>query len=226
MYGIEGNWVALTCRRVHEVRYEEERDALSSDWVKFCREHNFLPAAIPNCPDIAIRILNVIRPRLVIITGGNDFIQTDFGDFSECRNQTEIKVLDWAIATSTPVLGVCRGMHVINGYFGGNVQAFGISEAIHNNTTHIVRIFGLLKEKLGSQEIRTNSFHKQGVHIRDLADELEAIALCEVDKTVEALINKKSRIIGVGWHPERKNNPCVLDDIILNYLLYETAIFS
>lgn len=219
MQEIENNWVALTCRRVHEQRYKEERDALSADWIEFCRVRNFLPAILPNCSDIAIKILNTVRPRLIIITGGNDVVQTNFGDFSEQRNETEKQILNWALEERIPILGVCRGMHVINDYFGGNVQAFGISEEIHKSTTHMLQVFGDFKEKLGFEEIRTNSFHRQGIRMEDLASGLEAVALCKQDKTVEALMNKKAKFIGIGWHPERLNTSHSLDNLIIDYLL-------
>ena len=57
------------------------------------------------------------RVKLIILPGGNDIFSRD--KISKVRLKIEFNLIKYAIKKSIPILGVCRGMQVINLYFKG-----------------------------------------------------------------------------------------------------------
>lgn len=160
----------------------------------------------------------------LILTGGKDINplmyneepQIGLGDLSPERDVFEKILLDEAIKQQKPVLGICRGMQFINVYFGGTLfQDLNKNDAkylkhVHQNhpalITHYVNIKSnsfLATIGLESQ-IGVNSFHHQAIN--RLGKDLTVTALAN-DQIIEGieLINEKTFIVGVQWHPEMMN---------------------
>ena len=116
--------IAISCRTKNHIPYEETWDALSHDWKDFLKKFNLIPIYIPNIAKEVKYWIKTIKPDGVILTGGNNYIKRDVLDksFSRVRNITEHCVIDYVVKNSLPLLGVCRGMHVINSYFGGKIH--------------------------------------------------------------------------------------------------------
>jgi len=118
-------------------------------------------------------------------------------------------LLEAAIETGTPVLGICRGLQVINVHFKGSLIPHldrGEGDS-HSNPTvdrqelvHSVSfepesiLFGLY----GSSTM-VNSFHHQAADRIGL--DLHATGHSS-DGTVEGIEHSGGRILGVQWHPE------------------------
>ena len=116
---------------------------------------------------------------------------------------------------------VCRGMHILNLYFGGSVEAdIGASKAQHIATTHPVEISntvgGIYKRAL----LETNSFHGQGFHDDGLAPPLTAFAH-STDGFVEGVLHPVLPIVGIQWHPEREHPNAHLDIALIDRLVNE-----
>lgn len=133
-------------------------------------------------------------------------------EFHEKRDAFEIAVYEAGRQYKLPVLGVCRGMQLVNCVHGGNmVQDIGSTgNAIHryeqNDKAHGINIIpgSLLAEITGLSRSVVNSAHHQSV------DRLGAglVANCMSDDgIVEGLewADKTNQpfFIGVQWHPER-----------------------
>jgi len=138
------------------------------------------------------------------------------------RDEFEIELVRLAISRDKPVLGVGRGMHVINVVMGGSLyqDLYDIPKAIKHDwsfeTTrpeqrlHTVRIkldsllYSVLRESLnieGTNEAWTwvNSFHHQAV--KRVGENLKPVAFA-VDGLIEAIEGKEGFILGVQWQPE------------------------
>ena len=116
-----------------------------------------------------------------------------------------------------PVLGVCRGMQLVNVLLGGTLHQ-DLSGELINHTTNTKQITGdfanevtsswhsihikdlslLVKEDNRDDIITVNSRHHQGVDI--IPNELQVVAVAE-DGLVESLENEHCLL--VQWHPER-----------------------
>ena len=133
----------------------------------------------------------------IILSGGDSI-----GDFPE-RDVTEKHIIEIAQKTSLPIIGICRGMQVINNFFGGKFSKKYDKEHVNNNHSIILTDdFKFINEK----SIIVNSYHNNIIESNDLGKDLISFARHENDKTIEGFRHSKLPIIGVMWHPERKQD--------------------
>ncbi|MFQ5484436.1 MAG: gamma-glutamyl-gamma-aminobutyrate hydrolase family protein [Desulfobacterales bacterium] len=156
----------------------------------------------------------------LILTGGPD-VDPHFygeeplprlGEVDEAIDLTELSVVKIALKEDLPILGICRGIQVLNVSEGGTLYQ-DIANQVKKSINHLqkkdkrvnahdVRIDGntLLHSIFKRKKIRVNSRHHQA--IKDLAPSLIATAWAQ-DGIIEAVENSsKSFVIGVQWHPE------------------------
>ena len=138
------------------------------------------------------------------------------GRTDPARDQVELQLTRWALEDGKPVLGVCRGMQVINVACGGSL----LQDVDHQSERSIKHDYfptqGFARDYLahaasvqpesrlgriyGSAEIMVNSMHHQG--IRTLGDGLAAPVVAP-DGLIEGLEGTDDAfVVGVQWHPE------------------------
>lgn len=181
------NLIAVS-QRVDVNDYNERRDAIDQKWIKFLTECKFIPILIPNNTEAAKNLVKSVNLSGILLTGGNDLFAYG-GDSSE-RDEIETFLIEYSIKEKLPLLGVCRGMQMIQHYFGVNLQK------IEGHVSQKHRI-------IMDQEYRqVNSFHKFGAmnSIQDLL-----IRARSDDGVVEAICHKQYPMQGIMWHPEREN---------------------
>ena len=177
-------------------KYDEKRDTISHDWINFLQKVNCIPILIPNNLTDMEDYISEMKLDGIILSGGDNI-----GQFPE-RDETEKQILDYAIRKRFPVLGVCRGMQIINEYFGGNVIANDNDN--HVGKPHEIHIMDQRFSRLLEYEnIKVNSFHNNIITKNDIGNKLQIFALALHDNTVEGYYHQDLPIIGVMWHPER-----------------------
>lgn len=187
--------IAITTRITDAEGYDEPRDALAQDWAGFMAQA-FPEAAwmpFPNLGTNAISQANAWGIDAIILSGGNDLGERPL------RDETEKALLTWAIDNGKPVFGVCRGLQLIQHYFGGPLEPCDG----HAGTRHSVRI--------GGSGMDVNSYHNWC--IPEAAEGLEPLAVAQ-DGSVEAVIHEAHPLVGVMWHPERESS-CQEADVTL-----------
>jgi putative glutamine amidotransferase len=177
--------------------YQEKRDTISHDWLKFFKELNYLPIFIPNLLENVDDFLIELNLDGIIISGGDNL-----GD-DPIRDQTENQVINYGVKNKIPMLGVCRGMQSLNIFFGGKVNLNQAKN--HVGKRHNVRFVTNRIPDLGDV-LEVNSFHNNMIAKHDIPDDFKILALCDEDETVEGIIHSKLPIIGVMWHPEREES--------------------
>ncbi len=134
------------------------------------------------------------------------------------RDRTELLLAKWALADGKPVLGVCRGMQLVNVAAGGTLWQdlaeqyagsikhdyfpFGGSGFTRDHLAHEVRVAEgtRLASVFGAGALRVNSMHHQG--IREIGRGLVATAWAP-DGLIEAIEGAEGGyLVAVQWHPE------------------------
>lgn len=133
------------------------------------------------------------------------------------RDETTLPLIPKAVAAGVPVLGICRGFQEMNVAFGGSLwqklqdvpghmdhrENPQLSFEDQYGPAHevILEPTGLLRRLAGSDRIRVNSLHGQGV--RELGQGL-AVEARASDGVIEAFSVKHARsfALALQWHPE------------------------
>lgn len=155
---------------------------------------------------------------LVVLPGGKDTLSSRYGEVPSFYNSDPDLYKEFFlennlpeyIKAEVPIFGICLGMQMLQVHFGGKLVQNCLhpysSDKNRGELVHKVEFtkpFMYLKSGLHPRgDYKVNSIHHQGVHIDELADDLEPIMLGEDKTTVEALQHKELPIIGVQYHPE------------------------
>lgn len=130
--------------------------------------------------------------------------QTDLYPPETERDHYEMALFDMALATATPVLGICRGLQLINVHLGGtlhqHVPAHARYDVAPAATTHEVTFLpGSRLAAIYPESMSVNSMHHQT--IARLAEGTLISATSE-DGEVEGIEHDTLPVIAVQWHPE------------------------
>lgn len=182
--------------------------------------------------DVEIITLSYVRQNLgdtercngLVLTGGGDVHPKFYGredamdivhGVNEKRDEFEFGVIERAMKSRLPILGICRGMQVYNVALGGSlvpdVQQIGARDHgkpkdAKTDPVHAVRVVGQtrLHEIVGTTEGEVNTHHHQAL------DRL-ASGLCVAARSPDGVIESaewerpagKPFLLLVQWHPER-----------------------
>ncbi len=172
-------------------------------------------------PDAAVKVLETCSGLL--LSGGVDIYPGRFGkesDTARCdtidhkRDTLELALMKKAKEMALPILGICRGLQILNVAFGGSLIIDipqDKASTIHRcpdkfNCFHVVSLFpgSMINTVSGLTSGTTNTNHHQG--IERLADVFTASGWSE-DGLVEVIEWKrpenKPYLLGIQWHPER-----------------------
>lgn len=156
----------------------------------------------------------------LVLQGGNDISPSLYGEEAsdktwrtdKARDEYELKLIQAFVNEGKPILGICRGMQLINIFFGGSLyqdldsqlSRTHHSSELYEKYSHPISLEkgGYLDSIYGSVrgECLVNSIHHQA--ISKLGKNLAVEALAD-DQTIEAIRwQGDTFILGVQWHPE------------------------
>ena len=144
------------------------------------------------------------------------------GDYEPVRDEFEITLLGAAMARDLPVLGICRGIQLLNVYAGGTLRQHVPTHARFELEPHIrvhrvtIEPGTLLSEIYGQDQMDVNSLHHQAVATTGSSARVSARA---DDGTIEAIEIADHPAIGVQWHPEMHNQ----HELIFDWLVKKAS---
>ena len=202
--------------------YDDERESLwmLPQYLKCIREAGGWTLTLDLCADDDYVDEVVSLASGILLTGGHDVNPSLYGEAMlptcgtnvDTRDQLEMRLLNKAFNHDIPLLGICRGMQLMNVFFGGALmqdiptEAPTIIEhhmaAPYNRNVHDINIDtdSLLYRIMGRETLGVNSYHHQG--IKRLATGLTSVAT-SFDGMIEAVEHQgRSFMMGIQWHPE------------------------
>jgi len=219
--------ISAYCEQARWGVWETEAVVLPRRYVDRVTEAGGIPVLLPPVPDIAEA---VSRLDGLMLSGGGDIDPARYGEepaaevtnVREERDTAEFALLGAAASLQLPVLGICRGMQVINVARGGSLHqhlpgvvghdghaptpgAFGQHEVRVPPGSRLSQVLGAEKrarEAGGAERTLTvPTHHHQGVN--RLGKGLTATAWAE-DGTIEAFETDPAGpfLLAVQWHPE------------------------
>ena len=202
---------------------EEDRIRMRPEYFESMSDAGAIPIVMP--PFIERSRIDEWAERVgadaLLLTGGADIDPQFYGEtplpqigrVSLRRDAYEAELLDCALKRGMPVLGICRGMQVINVALGGSLYQdmklqMGDEFAMHDQiapteqATHEVAFIADsdAARLFGTQFLPTNSHHHQC--IRTVGAGL-IVSGTTVDGVAEAIEMPEHNVLAVQFHPER-----------------------
>ena len=194
-YYSTGIQAAIVGRSKDTMNYEKALDAMSI--------HYLTTMDLGKLPDM----------DALLLPGGGDITPAFFGQKNHGSRNIDIELdiiqlqaLDIFYKAQKPVLGICKGMQIINVYLGGTItqhikespsHAWENGDKLHSTS---VQEDSFLGELYGKSMI-TNSAHHQAID--RIGRELRVIQTAN-DGIIEGIVHERLPILGVQWHPERQ----------------------
>lgn len=209
----------------------KEYSSVSSKYADAVRMAGGIPFLIPITLDEYLIEDYIECLDGIILTGGDNINPSrygeeaivDLGDIYDDRDEFEIKLFLKATVKNIPVLGICRGLQIINVALGGKLYQ-DIETQIPNVNNHMqeMHLQGTLSHNididrksklyriLKKGNLNVNSLHRQGIKTLGVGLSISAVSDDGIIEAVE--LRGRRFVLGVQWHPE---------NLVVDYPVFE-----
>lgn len=220
LIGITGS-MGLGIWSIHQEHMPAEQHRLSDSYVKAIIQAGGIPVMLPCCEDEALMKAMADKVDGLLLSGGGDVDPQIYGQratghldtVTPRRDTAELAIAKYVIEeTNKPVLGICRGVQVMNVAMGGTLHidlpdagklCHSLTMYPRHLTSHSVEVAenSHLAQSYGAGQQKVNSFHHEAVDA--VAPVFLVTARSVPDDVIEAVELPGERfVVGVQWHPE------------------------
>ena len=210
--------IGILASKYYDAEYSVYDHTAGDDYLLSIEKAGGLPIVIPyNCDDALLEEYIDMCSGFVV-PGGEDMDPSWYKEeMEEACGKTdfeydlfELKAIEKILQTKKPILGICRGIQVLNVAFGGtliqDIASYMNTPIVHKQTIdrfkpiHEVTIEkkSRLYKLLGAKAM-VNSLHHQA--IKEVGKGLKVVAVSE-DGIIEAVEGIDYPLLAVQWHPE------------------------
>jgi putative glutamine amidotransferase len=224
------------CAAVEQARWgvwDQQVALLPYSYTQAVARAGGLALMLPPDPAIAVDPSPLLdRIDALLLAGGCDIDPSTYGgdpagvsgSTTPERDAFEVALARAALERDMPVLGVCRGMQMLNVALGGGIEQHLPDRVGHEKHRHTPGVFadhsvriepGTLAERVvGRTGEAVKSHHHQGID--GLGDGLVATGWSEEDEEVIEAIEAPERgfALGVLWHPEEDEASRVIGALV------------
>lgn len=200
------------------LRYTDQQQGGHWDHV-FLIQHDYQLMAekhgITLCPILgpqdAQKICDICDGLIIPGSGNPIFLQyggdtePDAHPVDECGH--DFQIIDMFVKAKKPIFGICRGIQILNLYFGGTLRKVNINWShglpkVDQKQMHPITVKkdSFVYDVFGAERATVNSHHGWGID--RLAEGLEAVATAD-DGVIEAVQHKTLPVFATQWHPEQ-----------------------
>ena len=193
--------IGITCRVDDSNEYRERRDCFDQRWLNLSSQFdNLVLIPIANSLHNFERLRHQLLFDGFILSGGNDLVP--LGGGAPERDALETALLAFADETNKPVLGVCRGMQLMQ-----HLDGVPLVKVANHAGTEVDINYGQY-----NTSHRVNSYHCWAA--MEAGSSYQMIAK-SCDGVVKAIKHRSRPWWGVMWHPERNQMLTTLDEEII-----------
>ncbi len=196
--------------------------SVSYDCIKVIKAAGGLPLILPIVKDEKVLDGYVDAIDGLFLTGGEDILPLLYKEnpiskvhsISYDRDEFEMSLFKKAYSRGIPILGICRGMQLINVSLGGTLYQ-DLNTQVINSLGHCPQDSPLdqpyhgvkieedskLYDIFGKADIEVNSLHHQSVKDRGKGLKPSAYSQDGIIEGIES--TERDFVIGVQWHPEK-----------------------
>ncbi len=198
---------------------------VSKDYVDAVIAAGAVPVLLPFNEDKEVMKAQASLIDGLILTGGHDVFPYNYNEPPHpllkntlpARDEFDFELLKIAKERNIAILGICRGMQIINVFEGGSlyqdlslkdgdVMRHWQREPRYIKTQKVSIENNSILSQIYEEEIMVNTFHHQGVKV--VADKFRVTAKA-ADGVVEAIEHPDyDFFVGVQWHPEMLHSKC------------------
>ena len=190
----------------YEIKYNQVNYIYETTLINYFQKFSSKVELINN-ENFKQKLSNHKTKNVVILSGGNDLFKFNKIKVNLYRKIFEEKLIKFCLKNKIKLIGICKGFQQI-----GDIYKFKFKKS-KNHVKKNHTIFSCDKKL---KKMNVNSFHnyvikKTNNNFQDL--------YCSKDGNVEISFNSKNLILGLMFHPERKNiDQKKIDQILINYL--------